>query len=140
MRFAVGFGADGEIINTGNQTVPLTLNFDHEYYQVNGTTLQNDDGTAHNSPENPNVVALRTLAPADLPMPGANNVTISASSTAEAMSTTMLASTDLVGQIPSTAASSLVAQATGSAKRWNGYNSWSWTVPVFSSTVLQFDP
>jgi alpha-L-arabinofuranosidase len=81
---------NNKIVNTGNQTVPLTIALDDDSYQnVNGTTLQNDDPNAFNTVEQQDNVAPRQLTRGDLPVLG----------------------------------------STG----------FEWTVPVFSSTVLQFD-
>jgi len=80
----------------------VTFNFDHEYYQTNGTTLQNDDGGAHNSPESPMVVMPRNLTSSEMPQ--------------------------------------FVNSSASSSKRWDGFRVWTWTAPMLSSTVLQFDP
>jgi alpha-N-arabinofuranosidase len=79
-----------KIINTGNQTVPLTITLDDQSYQkVNATTLQNDDPNAFNTVEQQDAVVPKALAEGQLPVRGPLGFT--------------------------------------------------WTVPVFSSTVVQFD-
>jgi alpha-N-arabinofuranosidase len=79
-----------KVINTGNQTVPLTITLDDQSYQkVNATTLQNDDPNAFNTVEHQNAVGPRSLSDGNLPVLGPSGFT--------------------------------------------------WTVPVFSSTVIQFD-
>jgi len=79
-----------KIINTGNQTVPLTITLDDQSYQmVNATTLQNDDPNAFNTAEQQDAVVPKALTDGQLPVRGSQGFT--------------------------------------------------WTVPVFSSTVIQFD-
>ena len=109
-----------KIINTSNQTVALTMNFDHEYYQVNGTILQNDNGAAYNSPDDMHVVEARALSASQLPMHDGS-------------------STGNSSQVQSGTSNNTSTQNVKS-KRWDGWEQWTWTVPVFSSTVLQFDP
>lgn len=88
------------MINTGNQTVSLDLNFDTTYTSVNATTLQNDDPNAFNWITNQTAVVPRTLNGTQLPQ-----------------------------------------KAASPSKRDNsGCWHWQWNVPVFSSTVLQFNP
>lgn len=81
---------DGQIVNTGNQTVPLTVELDDSSYRrVNATMLQSDDPNAYNRVESPEAVKPRSLGESELPVLGGSGFT--------------------------------------------------WNVPVFSSTVIQFD-
>lgn len=127
-----------KIINTSNQTIAVTMNFDHEYYQVNGTMLQNNDGAAYNSPDNMDVIKPRVLGASELPMPS-NGSASTMSSVAAPTSMVSMTSSQVAGQIASTSATASMQNAV-KAKRWDGFENWTWTVPVFSSTVLQFDP
>ena len=86
----IAAGLTIKIVNTGNQTVPLTIALDDQAYQkVNATTLQNDDPNAFNTVEQQDAVVPKALTDGQLPIRGSMGFT--------------------------------------------------WTVPVFSSTVIQFD-
>ncbi|ORX38263.1 glycoside hydrolase superfamily [Kockovaella imperatae] len=158
-----------KIVNTGNQTVPLTLNFDSGYYSVNGTTLQSEDPNVYNSVDNLHAIEPRMLTGSELPQPGnlPSNATtpvtmVSSSaamtgsaSAAPTMGSISVSDTIMGGNVTATMSSSGSGSAAATKrsivdsirfeserfKRWsNDTNTWSWTVPVFSSTVLQFNP
>jgi alpha-L-arabinofuranosidase len=79
-----------KVINTSNQTVPLTITLDdNSYRKLNATTLQNDNPNAFNTADEPDAVAPRVLTGPDLPVLGSSG--------------------------------------------------FQWTVPMFSSTVIQVD-
>lgn len=76
-----------KVINTGNQTVPLTITLDDQSYQkVNATTLQNDNPNAFNTVEQQNAVGPRALLDGNLPVLGPSGFTW----TAPAFSSTVI--------------------------------------------------
>jgi len=132
-----------KIVNTGNQTVPLTLSFDTTYSSVNGTMLQSDDPNAFNFIYNQTSVIPRMMNGTDLPsMSSGSNST---GNTTSSMSSPMSSMTSMpISSANGEGAQSYVSSSTAAAKRMvqrqsSGSMYWSWTVPVFSSTVLQFD-
>lgn len=140
-----------KIINTGNQTVPLTIEFtDHSYSSVNGTMLQSDDPNAFNFNTTQDTVVPRTINGTALPQPGGTPNNGTASEGGSSMTTTSYTAPN--GQGATSAAPTASATGTSQAaialphnKRWPGDNGqggqvWSWTVPVFASIVLQFNP
>jgi len=130
-----------KIVNTGNKTVSLDLNFDASYTSVNGTMLQSDNPNAFNFVNNQTAVIPRMINGTALPQMS-NNTSASSSSMTQTSMTSMTSTTKPNGE----GAQSYVSSTTAAHKRMSMVSRqqsqsgrrWIWTVPIFSSTVLQF--
>jgi hypothetical protein len=130
-------------VNTGNQTVPLTITFDTTYSSVNGTTLQTDNPNAFNYINNQTAVVPRKLKSTDLPTKGGASSSTGSHSRSSTRSGSMTSGSANGQGLATSTATAATETPTGMRRRQSGMSgggmTWSWTVPVFSSTVLQFD-